>query len=272
VAPAKLRFAWPVPGRVAVTHRAEKGGHVTTMRYDLAVTRNAAGMLEVRFAHFIFLDFDGKDLRSPPYGKVVEDLAKLAAMIPTMLVSPEGEYAGVSGMDEMVEAILAHENTPGKDPAAIAAAARLLRSPEMKARLTERTGDYWMTWVGLWKDLRLVPGQTWETTMDGASAVYHHHGPVPGERGLVRFSAIIVLEGEPARAQLADVLGEVTRQLGVTDLPPVERMRREVRASADTDPLTLRPRRARLETILDVKVQGIPATSKREVNDYELDW
>jgi hypothetical protein len=150
---------------------------------------------------------------------------------------------------------------------------RLMRSPEMKARLTEKTGDYWMTWVGLWKDLRLVPGQTWETTMDdGASAVYQHHGPVPGEPGLVRFSASIVLEGDVAKAEMADVLGESTRQLDVTDLPPVERVRREAHASADTDPLTLRPRRARLETIFDVKMQGIPAISKREVNDYELDW
>ena len=178
-------------------------------------------------------------------------------------------------MDEMIEMLLARERSR-TDPAKVAAIEHMMRSPEMKARLTEKTGDYWMTWVGLWKDLRLSPGQTWESTLGASTAVYRHHGPVPGEPGLVRFSADIVLEGEKAKAMLAELLGEMTRQMNLPDVPskvpPVERIRREERVSVDTDPLTLRPRRARMETLSEMKMQGMAASTKREVDDYEFDW
>src|SRR5262249_42649689 len=140
-APPTLRFGWPVPGRAAVTQVALKDGHTSTMRYDLTTRRSAdGGRIEVRFERFQFIEVDGRDLRAPELRAVREDLERMASMIPTLLVSPEGEFTGVEGMDEMIEGILARQRGQKKlDPAKTAQIEAFMRSPEMKATLTQKS-------------------------------------------------------------------------------------------------------------------------------------
>jgi hypothetical protein len=274
-----MHFAWPVPGRAKVTHRAERDGHVSTMRYDLAVKRNAEGQLEVRFDGFTFTELDGKDMQASELRAVRAGLEKLTAMIPNLLITPEGDYAGVLGMDEMIEALLAFERKT-KTPAQMASMERLLRSPEVKAMLIAKSGDYWHTWVGVWKDLRLTPGERWTAALEVGTpsgtvevpAVFEHHGAVPGEPGLVRFSMASTLEGEAAASLMAGILREVIGALGKSTMPKLESVRRATKASADIDPRTAKPRRARMEVLMEVKIEGIPAKSQRQVDEYEFAW
>jgi hypothetical protein len=271
-----------VPGRAAVTQVALKDGHTSTMRYDLTTKRSAdGGHLEVRFERFQFVEFDGKLLRAPELHAVREELEKMASLIPTLLVSPEGEFTGVEGLDEMIDALLAWQRGQKKrDPATTAKVEAFMRSPEMKAAMTQKTGDYWQVWVGLWLDLHLVPGEKKTTSLSmgsfagGASspATFEHHGPVPGEPGLVRLSMRSLLEGEQAKAAVSGVLQEMQRQLRLPEMPRILRMRRDTQASTDIDPLTARPRRVRMEVTWDGEIEGHGALSKREMNEYEFDW
>jgi hypothetical protein len=280
-APTAFRFAWPVPGRVAVAHRGTKDGQTLTMRYDLTTRRAAeGGPVEVRFERFEFIDLDGVDLRAAEHRPVVAQLQVAVAAIPVLLVSPEGEFVGVTAMDQMIDAVLKLTDD-GKDPKKRAAVSRTMHSPEVKALLEEKTGDYWAVWVGLWKDLRLVPGQRWETMFESKAAggavvrtptLFEHHGATPGAPGLVRLSMESVTEGEQARAAAAGLLAEIASQMGQSTMPRVLRVRRELHASVDTDPDTLRPKRARLETLLEMHLDGHPPARRRQIDEYELDW
>ena len=272
-----LHFAWPVPGRVGVTHRAEKKGHTSTIHYFLVVTRGAGGTIEVRFEDFTFLDLDGQDLTSPELHDVVEQLRTFTAVIPTMVISPGGEYTGVRGLEEMIDKVLSSNLTRQKDPKKAAATARLMKSPEVKAQLEAKCGDYWNSWVGQWKDLSLAPGETgnaeWQVRLPGGGfasspVVFEHHGAVPGEPRLVRLSTTALLEGEAARAALSEFTKEISQGNSIV----IEKMRRETRSSTDTDPRTLMPRRVREEVLLDIKVANHAATKSRQIDEYEFDW
>jgi hypothetical protein len=156
----------------------------------------------------------------------------------------------------------------------------MMRSPEMKAALAEKSGDYWHVWVGLWLGVHLAPGEKKTTALSvgtmgeaaEAPATVEHHGPVPGEPGLVRLSMDAVLEGEQAKAALSGILKEMQRQLHVPEMPRFLRMRRETHVGADIDPLTAKPRRVRTEVKWDAEIEGAGALKKHQVDEYEFDW
>lgn len=273
-----LHFAWPVPGRAGVTARAEKNGHTSTLHYFLVLTRGrVGGEIEVRFEDFTVLDIDGQDLTSPQFRGIAEQLRMFTAVIPTMVISPEGDYTGVRGLDEMNDKILSSNLIEQKDPKKAAATARLMRSPESKAQAESKCGDCWNSWVGQWKGLGFVPGETGTAEEHvrlpgGAFAstpvVFEHHGSAPGEPRLARLSKVAVLEGEAAGAAVIDFM----KGIGEGDGLVIEKMRRETRSSTDTDPRTLMPRRVRVEVLLEMKVKDHPVANIRQVDEYEFDW
>jgi hypothetical protein len=269
-----------VPGKVAVTQMTQKDGHTATMRYDLTTKRSADGArMEVRFERFKFVELDGQDARSPEVHASIEEVERMAATIPTLLVSREGEYVGVDGLDEMIDSLLAWERGRKKmDPVKVADLARLMRSPEMKEALSNKCGDYWRVWVGMWKELRLAPNEKKATTFTMGTAgsefpaTFEHHGPVPGEPGLVRLSMESVLEGEQAKAALAGILQQMQQQLHVLQMPRILRMRRETHAGVDIDPLTGKPHRARSDVAWEAEIEREGVLKKHQIDEYELDW
>ncbi len=277
-ASSALHFAWPVPGRVGVTQRAERKGHASTLHYFLYVTQGPGGdTLEVRFKDFKFLDLAGQDMSSPEVQAALEQVRSYVAVIPTIVVSPEGEYMGVRGLDEMIDKVLSGGLTKQKDPKKAAAVALAMKSPESKAQIEAKCGDYWNSWVGQWKNLTLAPGETGTSEVQirlpgggfaSSPVLFEHHGATPGEPGLVRLSTSALLEGDAARA----ALGAYMKQISPDDNIVIERLRRVMRSSIDTDPLTLMPRRVRLESVLEIKVAGAAATKSRQLDEYEFDW
>ena len=277
-ASSALHFAWPVPGRVGVTQRAERKGHASTIHYFLIVTRGpGGGTLEVHFKDFKFLDLAGQDRSSPEVQAALEQLRSYVAVIPTIVISPEGEYLGIRGLDELIDRILSGDITKQKDPKKAAAVALRMKSPESKAQIEAKCGDYWNSWVGQWKNLSLAPGETGKSEVQirlpgggfaSSPVLFEHHGATPGEPWLVRLSSSGLLEGEAAKAALSDFM----KQISPDDNIVIERLRREMRSSVDTDPLTLMPHRVRLESVLEIKVVGAAATKSRQLDEYEFDW
>ncbi len=284
--PPAATFSWPVPGRVTVTERTEKKGQAAVMRYDIAIARAADGRrIELRYENMRFLEVAGRSVTSTAAQAELAPVLALASAIPTTVVSPEGKYEDMVGLEEMIEALLRHLREDLATPAGqMKATEATLRSPAMVAQLRAKLGDTWGLWVGLWVGLELAPGATLdvETSIpmpDGStvpgSLTFEHLGKAAAPPGAVRLSARTLLEGEEARKAMERWIRGVAKSTPGAPTPPeriFESFRRETRVSVVTDLATLRPAHARSEMNVTVKETSGKSATSREVHDYTFEW
>ncbi|MDI1444330.1 hypothetical protein [Polyangium sp. 6x1] len=273
-------FGWKVPCRVPVEQLSDKKGTTARLRYMLSVKPGADGNLDLTFSDFQFLELNGQDITGPELQKQLAPALAMTSAMPSLIVSREGEYLGVRGLDEMIERILAMPSF-NKDPKIAPKVAAMMRSPAIKASLEAKMGDYWNGWVGAWNGLSLAPGASRED--DDSIEVgdeeiptrvrVENHGPVDGAKKLVRLSLVSTMSGTSASAGLAAFTRSLMRGAG-TDLSKnlnVERVNRVITLDVETDPATLRPRRARYVMELEMMVNGQMSAS-RETREERFDW
>ncbi|MBI5367716.1 MAG: hypothetical protein HZA54_11820 [Planctomycetes bacterium] len=289
-APDRLTFDWPVPGRVGVRERTEKKGQTALTAYDLVIERAADGRrLRVRYENFRFLEVGGQDATRPEVQERIAQATAMAGALPAFLIAPGGGFEDAEGMEETVERALdglRQGAAKEMEEERWAALREMMTSPQMLAQMKSKVGDHWRVWVGLWAGLELAPGGVHEAMTplampDGSSldAVVRirHDGAAGAEApGVVRLSAESSLCGEAARAALGRMVKDLAERMGRTDAPPPEEMfedfRRDFKATAETDPKTLRPRRVTTESVATVKEKGKAAVAQREVHEYTFAW
>ncbi|MRG95449.1 hypothetical protein [Polyangium spumosum] len=273
-------FGWKVPCRVPVEQVGEKKGNTARLRYMLSVKPSADGNLDVAFSDFQFLELNGQDITAPEMQKQLAVALALTSVMPSLTVSREGEYLGVRGLDAAIDRMLAMPPF-NEDPKITRQLAATLRLPAMKANLEAKVGDYWNTWVGAWNGLTLAPGASREgddSIQVGEDEIptrirFEHHGPVAGDPKLVRLSFVSTMSGNAASVVLAAFTRALLRDAG-TNLPKdvnIERVSRVVTLETETDPATLRPRRTRYVTDLELMIDGELST-RRETREDRFDW
>lgn len=240
-APVVQAFDWPVPGQVSVTHEMFTNGKSDgVVRYTVEIRRraDAAGFT------MCLVDPEVPDSSPADMGGVI---LGIFGSVPRIDVTPDGRWdpdATAPLLEEIVEEEIRSAGAGG-------AAADAIRSRYANAnwarRYAVKAEMQWGAWAGHWVALdvpvggsRRFAGSTpfgMELAEVPAEAVVTNHGPVDDDPGLVRFTRVVT----------SDPL--------------------EVRSEVITDPDTLRPWRAVLESS---RRGGAVERSRRE--EFTFDW
>ena len=287
-----LVFAWPVPSRVRVTDTQTKDERTSVTRYVVELTPAPAGDgVAMRCVDFEILAYTGLDLADPVAKQKAASVAAMSEAVPTLIIDPAGRARGVLEDDHAIDAVLAHAKELGVSGEELTRVERMLRAPPVVATMRQKAFDSWMLWVGAWVGLHLAPGESLHTELevpmpDGAIAkaptIVRHLGLKPAKAAglppqLAHLNADSVLEGDDVRRALGRVVADLlTQSPPPQGLPPdpdmIESFRRTSRLSVLTDPATLRPQEASLETTQAIALKGLGSRTTLERHEYTFEW
>ena len=276
---APLRFDWSPPCRVPVTQTIEHDGHRATVTREIVVRTTAdPQLLEVATENVQLIDIDGQPASSArPSDKFATTLV-LALAAPTMVVDVNGVWKSTHDVDAVVARL---QRAPAFAKLRSPTIDAFLTSPGVAQQLASRLADSWNAWVGFWLDSQPAPGTTLESEMliplaDGSQAqfpvVVRHHGELAEAPGRVRLTFESTIDGENGikvlGKQFAGVLADPRFPKG-THLTAA---RRTTSADVVTDPLTLRPERARYVGDLSVSLSVGVTHTRHEAREDVFDW
>lgn len=281
-AEANFKFAWTVPSRVTVTESVLKKGKKAKMQYDIVVQRhNTGNNLVVSFENYHFVELEGLDLKVDENRKRLVKTEALAGILPSLVISPQGNVVDVTGVNEMIDKGI--DLFPAaKDPKARATMLASLRAPESVALLKANVQEFWQVWVETWADLSVAPGkeETYQLANpatgkpSGTTMTIRNLGQPKDAPGKVKLSAQTVLQGPAAKQLLAEVLNSFAPP--DRSNPPVSpnlisNLKRTTALTVVTNPRTLQPDWAQSEVSTDCTIKG-QQTNTLERHHYSFDW
>ncbi|MBK9258488.1 MAG: hypothetical protein IPM54_01475 [Polyangiaceae bacterium] len=278
--PISFVFAWKMPCRVPVEQVETKKGHTVRLRYMLSAKPGPEGNIDVDLGDFEFLEMDGQDLTTPKMQAELAPALALTTMMPTMVVSPEGDYVRVRGLEALVDRVVAHMGK-GMDKQKKAKLATMMRSPRILQMVQAKSGDYWNGWVGAWTGLELAASASREgdDVMDvGGVEIpvrlrYENHGPVKGTPGFYRVSLSSTMAGNSASTGVLALMRSILQDAG-SDMPTdvqVDHVSIVNKVEVVTEPATLLPHRARRERTMELVMAG-DRKKRVEVREETFDW
>lgn len=197
-----FRFAWPVPVTAVVKAKMQKKGNESTARYAVRIARGNDDEMTLEFRDFKLLTINGKDASDPEVAAQLGPVASLASSLPTMRLSGSGEYLGTSGLETLMDRLLAA--MPGEmDGNTRAGLINYYRSPKVQALMQQKSGEMWNVWVGAWNGLELDPGQSLKGTVPvqvmgrdiQQQILIEHLGAAEGYPCCVRLRMTTVVDG-----------------------------------------------------------------------------
>lgn len=244
-----FRFDWPVPGEVRVTAHAEKRGEQSTAAYTVRLEPLADGELGARFEDFRFLNLNGVDATEASVAAQLGPLTALTSALPTLRLSPDGQYLGTAGLEAVTERVFAA--LEGQlDPATLARLREQFASPRMRALMQQKSGELWNAWVGAWNGVDIEPGGRLQASVPvevlgrtlAQKILVEHLGPAPRYDGRAHLRMTTLLEGPEVVSLVAGLIEGLA--------PPGERVdpndfslaRSTTVLEVITDAATLRPR------------------------------
>jgi hypothetical protein len=282
-APSKapeLRFAWPVPSRVTVTERILKGGKRAVVRYDAVLSARQGGGYQLRTEGFQFLELDGRDLTKGAPPSELQAAAAVAGVIPTLLLSAEGDVVDVVGMEEAIENLVAlvPQERGLRDQMR-----KVWSQPAVAQTLKTKGASFWRVWVETWVGIEMAANeersgvireQLLSWSVDSAVTI-RHRGPDARQKGAVRLELETVLEGEPFRKAMAGVLSQtmpaVPETRGMDFDAMVKSARRVTLLEVVTDAATLRPYSARISQVVKLQLED-KQRDEHEEHEYSFAW
>lgn len=164
-----LRFAWPAGLDVRVESTQERARQsdgksadsVATVRYRMRTQPHDEG-LRVSYADYEVVASSPRP-EAAPLAEMEATLQRLGAVLPSLVVSPDGELLRVDGLEplqqqlqQLVDGLLE------KAPALPEGLRTLLRSATTEEALTARAAEDWNMHVGTWHGADFEPGSLYE--------------------------------------------------------------------------------------------------------------
>ncbi len=279
---APLKFRWPIPTRATVTERAQRHGQDVTIRYQLSLSPTGDRkqlVLDIEGTELVAVK--GANLKDPEVRAKLEQSLRVAAIVPSLVISRDGQFVQIGRFEEVLAALEAA--TPGNAEQKRKVVA-LMNTAEMKGLLVQRAVDLWNVWVGVWANQRLPSGARLGVPLqvalpDGSvlnqALNLQNHG-ADGPPGHIRlsFASTIGSADQPGvRTFMDGVLRQMSAAVG-RPLPRevVEKIEVTTAGEVITDPRTLRPIAARSGRQTTLKVKGESQRVEQELRRYTFEW
>jgi hypothetical protein len=232
----------------------------------------------VQLKRFEFLEVNGQDARKPELRKQLGEALKMASAIPTLIVSRDGAFEEITGMDRVIQQLAA--SLPAQQRESIM---RIMNSPQFAGTLQESSAQFWNVWVGMWAGADLPDGKSIEMNQplplpDGSSlerpTKITNKGPA-GMPGHVRLSFQSRLDS--SQKKVASVLESMIQQMvqaSGQSIPKDLLQGGDIATAGEvvTDPATLRPTSARWHKRITLHLKGQPPETREEAHDYTFTW
>ncbi len=269
-----VEFGWEAPCRVPARQEVTRRGgndRTATLTFDLLVERRGdeGDDLAVRLDQMKFVAFDGKDASDPMFTGPSSPLQALMSATPTVIVTYDGDYVGVEGVDATADAVL---------PVVAGGAPATVKSPAGLALIENAARAQWDHWVGVWLDWEVPPGEPAVINGPAEAApgvtvprtlTLETLGRVRGAPSLLLLRFRVVVEGPEAVRATSALAQRLAEQAGAqaTVEAPVEQLRRDQTVTVAIDPKTAYPYRVRTETITETD-----GDRQVEIRDTAFDW
>jgi hypothetical protein len=263
----RLDFGWPLRAQAIVEEWVEKDDKSVKLRYRIVVEPQGEQLL-VHHRKPRLVEVQGRPLES--YSNRAELEAQLlpGAFIPSLAVSLDGKFIGVSEMDAYIERSLeVFADDPEREELA-----RGMRSPQMMAMVEQKIADIWRLWVEVWVGLEISSDQELHVESDAGVGVYR----------IVELDAETVslefrLEREFSMSELRGMLGALASAAGDDPAKMEAELEgttggRTLVATATLRRDTLLPLRCSNQTDTWIQFPGEPRQDKREVHRYNFEW
>jgi hypothetical protein len=287
VAPPKggYVFAWPHDARVRVTERVQKDGDDITQTYLISLESRPDGNLTVGYSDFSFVSIKGVEMTE----EVRAELAPVAALtgaIPEMVITPEGRFVSIDGIDAMIDEVLPFlATTEELDQAALERTATMLRSPEMRTLFVSTATAIWNSWAGDWVTLKLKSEERYDGDVKGISGnpqgiSLENLGPSTEHPGKVQLRYTAVMGTAATAERMGPLLRSMIQTMsGTKGEKEYEEVLADLEASITrtvdtvTDPVTLQPVTVSTRKVVDIKIE-VASIEERivEIHDYAFDW
>jgi len=278
-------FGWAQDARVRVVERVQKKGDDITQTYLITVAARPDGNLSVGYSEFSFVSIAGVEMTE----EVRAELAPVAALtsaIPEMVITPEGRFVGIDGVDAMIDEVLPFlQTTEDLDPALLERTATMLRSPEMRALFVSTATAIWNAWVGDWISGQLAAGERFDGQVKGVSGhaqnlSVENLGPSTEHAGKVHLRQTGVMGTEATAAAMGPMLRAMVSTMATDQGEEAfEEVLADMEASITrrvdtiTDPVTLQPVTARTEKVVDIEIEVASVKEQIvEIHEYSFDW
>ncbi len=285
--PPAFTFDWPVPGTVNVAESAVKDGKQARTTYTLVVTRSPEdGSLRIDYEDFEFVEIEGLDLSDPAVLQALAPTLALGAAIPTIVVSPDGEYFGVTDLDGMIEdsvSILKAIDSETVDDERVEQVRGFLKAPQVMEALQTKIGDYWNTWVGYWIAWDIPPSEASESEgvipMGDVEVpcriIREHLGVDPEDGTQVRLRMQSLVEGDEAGRTLVEAVGglfgHMAEDVPLDDIGYVDAAMTTT-FTVTTDPRTLKPVAALFDKKVILTEKGGTQRTSEDRREYTFTW
>lgn len=257
------RFAWHVPVSVSVHEHTEKSGHQGETDYFLDICPLKDGTLTIAHRRFRILSLDGIPASDKRIAPALERVAPLMAAIPVFVVTAEGRFVDVRGLEMMfaeMKKVLPKENVDVMRTA--------FSNPPQLATLKEAVAFRWRAWVEAW--LFVDPAQGTPQTLgasvgDARRELYLRE---PTSSGRARLAARLKLDPRTAKPLVADLLRQFDQDPNKLD--GIELSAEDV-WEIETDWPLIRPWRVRTQKTVRVTSKK-KREERAEVHDFTFDW
>lgn len=276
----RARFAWGTPCRVRATEMSNKDGNAIKVTFDVVVEPDArTDELRVRLDNYGFLEVNGQDATTPELRAALRDATAAASLVPAMRVTKTGEFLGVADLEQSINKII--ENPVLKSVAQDAAQVReAMLSPQMLASFTNEMGAIWATWVGRWLEHRPAKGKRLELTEQveigqakvSAPVTFSNLGEIA--QGTIRLRTESTMRGKDMAGALREFVRGMAASFGAkpAQLDVFVDAERHLVMEVDTDPATLRPRRALFDSSLRLTETGGKIQTRQMRRETTFDW
>jgi hypothetical protein len=257
------RFAWHVPVSVSVREHTERSGHRGETDYFLDICPSKDGKLTVLHRRFRVLSLDGIPATDKRFAPTLERLAPLMAAIAVFVVTSDGRFVDVRGLEVMLgemRKVFPREKVD------------LLRSafsnPAQLAILKEAVAFRWRAWVEAWLFVDPAEGtpQTLGASVGDARRELYLRETTPS--GRARLASRLKLDPKTAKPLVADLMREFERD--PNELDGIELSAEDV-WEIETDWPLIRPWRVRTQKTVRVTSKK-KSEERAEVHDFSFDW
>lgn len=268
-----LRFAWPVPSHAFVVEDQVKDGEASQSRYRLDISQEGE-LISVRIRDLVITK--APDGNPPPSERVValSDalVANAMAHAPALLATGEGDFAGITDVDPMIDAMISSfDEVPEEQKQSMAT---FLRSAQSKAILEQSYGKMWGSWCCFFAGRELPLSESLVVKDEGGEAIYR---VVEMQDGVAVVEMVYTFDSEDLRARMAAMLRNSLQDLGsdpseaekvVAQLQVARTMKVRSRLLLDT----LQPLSSEREEVTRIEAPGQPVREKREEHRYRFTW
>lgn len=275
--PVPLTFAWPAGSEALVEETVQKRGNTAVERYRVRwlpvsddPTHNDVVMDQLQMTMV-----NGKPVDAEADRTMLEEVARLSAMLPRMRIDASGALVDVVGVEEMITTVAQSMSDEER-----ANFLELMRSPSGQPILRGAAEKIWNTWVGAVVGLQAPPGEELVavTTIPGPDGPLeqqtHYLLERAGDRVVI--STRTETPAPIARALMQPMLQPLFDRMAQNGVEAAEVFKNiELSISSSTlvemEPATMRPHRAQARQVFHLSVQG-NTQEHVEQHDYVFTW